>query len=306
MLSDEASLIIGLVAHHLSKRAHTPTMTFGFGRLEVLGGLVNSTFLVAICLTIVVEAIERFLNPPEIEQPILFVVVGLVGLITNLVGLFMFHGHEHSDNIRGVFLHVLGDFIGSIGVIATAALHFSPFSAGKRYADPIFSIVIVVILARASADLFLRTAATVVERCPESVKVEKIVTEILAIDGVIAVHDLHVWEFSKGREIAMVHVVVRPKEKAADVLTKIQNLMISHGIYSVTAQVETEENFPGGIDPRSHCAFASSIGGPDRVFVTDPAFRHAVGCPHWNQDRGQGEEIDAVGWVSKCDRSPSE
>jgi cobalt-zinc-cadmium efflux system protein len=284
MLSDEASLIIGLVAHHLSKRLHSPTMTFGFGRLEVLGGLVNATFLIAICVTITVDAIERFLNPPEIEQPQLFFVVGFIGLITNFIGLIMFHNHSHSDNMRGVFLHVLGDFIGSIGVMVTAALHLMSLSPIRRYVDPLFSLLIVMILVHGSLKLFLRTAFIVVEKCPESVNSDDVLEELLTIDGVIAVHDLHIWELSKDRGLAMVHVVVKSRDCESEVLCKVQNVMIAHEIHSTTIQIETNENFPDGVDPLGHCAFASSIGGIDRAFVSEPVYRHAVGCPHWNAE----------------------
>jgi cation diffusion facilitator family transporter len=282
MLSDEASLIIGLVAHQMSKRPRSETMNFGFGRLEVLGGLVNATFLLAICLTIAVDAIERFTNPPELEQPRLFLIVGVIGLITNLIGLFLFHNHSHSDNIRAVFLHVLGDFIGSIGVIATAVLHFSSLGPTRKYADPVFSLVIVAILVRGSIELFLRTASIVIQKCPEAIHFDEVQAELLAIEGVTAVHDLHIWELSKGRRIADLHLVVKSREGEVSILSRAHNILIGHGVHSVTVQIECIGEFPGEIDAQEHCAFASAIGGGNRVFLTPPAYRHAVGCPHSN------------------------
>jgi zinc transporter 1 len=288
MLSDEASLVIGLVAHQMSKRSHTPTMPFGFGRLEVLGGLVNATFLLAICLTIAVDAIERFTHPPELEQPQLFVIVGVIGLITNLVGLLMFHNHSHSDNIRGVFLHVLGDFIGSIGVIATGVLHFTSLSPMRIYADPVFSLVIVAILVRGSLELFERTATILIQKCPADVNIGEVEMGLRAIEGVFAVHDLHIWELSKDRRIADLHVVVKSREDEVKIVCQVQNLMIAHGVHNVTVQIECQGDFPHGIEAQGHCAFASAIGRGNRVFVTAPAYRHAIGCPHSNS----GEQPD--------------
>jgi zinc transporter 1 len=194
MLSDQASLCIGFAAHRMAKKPPTSTMTFGFARTEVLGGLVNATFLLAVCLMILFDAAERFVDPPEIQQPLLFLVVGVIGMVTNLIGLFLFHDHSHSDNIKGVFLHVLGDFFGSVGVIATALLYYFADWEPKKYADPIFSILIVLMLAKGCSSLFKKTAMTVSERCPDSVDTEKVVSELTKIQGLLAVHELHIWE----------------------------------------------------------------------------------------------------------------
>jgi zinc transporter 1 len=145
-----------------------------------------------------------------------------------------------------------------------------------------FSLLTVIILARGCAGLFVRTASTVVERCPDSVNAEEIAEEIAGIEGVVGVHDLHIWEFSKDRGIAMMHIVVKSRDMEVEILSTVQNLMMVHGVHNVTAQVEAEGDFPDGVDPRSHCAFASAMGALGRVFAAEPAFQHAVGCPHAN------------------------
>jgi zinc transporter 1 len=260
MLSDQASLCIGLIAHRMSKKPPTATMTFGFARTEVLGGLVNATFLLAVCLMILFDAIERFVDPPEIQQPLLFLVVGGIGLLTNVVGLFLFHDHGHSDNIKGVFLHVLGDFFGSVGVIATALLYYFADWEPKKYADPVFSILIVLMLIHGSSELFKKTAMTVAERCPDAINSEEVAAELMKIEGLLAIHELHIWELSKSSLLAILHLVVDSKERNRPVLEHVHNLMIGFGVYSSTVQIEFADDFPEGMDHLGHCFYASSFG----------------------------------------------
>jgi cation diffusion facilitator family transporter len=282
MLSDQAGLCIGLAAHRMSKRPPTPAMTFGYARAEALGGLVNATFLLAVCLMILFDAIERFANPPDIKQPLLFLVVGGIGMATNLIGLVLFQNHGHSDNIRGVFLHVFSDFLGSIAVIATALLYYFADWEPKKYADPLFSVMIVFMLVRGSVSLFKKTAMIAAERCPDSINSEDVIIELLKIDGVKAVHELHIWELSKGALLAMIHLVVTAQGSNRPVLEQVHNLLIGYRIYSSTVQIECADDFPEGVDQLGHCFYASSFGQANRVFVTPPVYRHVVGCPHLN------------------------
>jgi zinc transporter 1 len=282
MLSDEASLFIGYFAHRLSKRPPTSSMTFGWARTEVLGGLVNATFLLAVCLMIAFDAIERFIAPPDIEQPLLFLIVGGIGLVANIIGMFLFHNHSHSDNIRGVFLHVMGDFFGSIGVVATALIYYFTDWSFKKYVDPVFSLLIVAILVKGSVALFKKTSMTVVERCPDSINCDLIKQELLQIPGLLAVHELHIWELSKQHFLSTIHLVVESKDKNRPVLENVHNLMIQYGVYSSTVQIEFADDFPEGIDHMDHCFYASSLGARNRVFLTPPVYRHIIGCPHVN------------------------
>jgi cobalt-zinc-cadmium efflux system protein len=292
MLSDEAGLLIGYFANRLSKRAPTETMTFGWARTEVLGGLVNATFLLAVCLMIAFDALERFVNPPAIERPLLFIIVGTIGLVTNIIGLFMFRDHSHSDNIKGVFLHVMGDFLGSVGVMITAIVYCFTDWPFKRYVDPVFSLIIVALLVKGCVSLFKKTAMTAAERCPDSLNALVIKDNLLSVPGVVALHELHIWELCKNSLLSTIHLVAEPKDVYTAVLQRVHNLMISYGVYSSTIQIEFAEDFPEGIDRLGHCAYASSLGKANRAFLTPPAYRHAVGCPHVNLP-GQEESSDS-------------
>jgi zinc transporter 1 len=282
MLSDEVSLIIGLVAHKTSKKPPTDAMTFGWARAEVLGGLVNATFLLAVCMTIFFDAIERFITPQPIEQPLLFLIVGGLGLVANLVGMVMFCDNGHSDNIRGVFLHVFGDFLGSIGVCISALVYYFVKWPGKVYIDPAFSLIIVGMLVHGSVDLFRKTARTVMERCPDSIKSVEVREQLMTIQGVISVHELHIWELSKFTYIAMIHLVVDKKDRNSTVLAAVHNTLIAYGVYSSTVQIEFQDDFPEGVDNTGSCFYASSYNKQKRAFLTPAVYRHTIGCPHLN------------------------
>lgn len=280
MLSDIASLFIGLFAHRLSKDPPTSSMTFGWARTEVLGGLVNSVFMLAICFTLFLNSIERFVEIEEIKKPLLFLIVGGLGLLVNILGLFIFHDHGHSDNLKGVFIHVLGDFFGSIGVVISACVVYFTDWKYKNYIDPALTLIIVVILVYGSSGLFKKTANVVIERCPEIIDSEDVSAEITKIPSVVTVHELHIWELSKKQYIALVHIVVDSKEHSKDALESVHNLMMSYGIYSTTVQIEFIEDFPDGVNQVESCFYGSAYGGKNRVFTTTPVYKHCVGCPH--------------------------
>lgn len=282
MISDEASLCIGLAAHKLSKRPPDRKMTFGWTRTEVVGGFVNAVFLLAICLMLFCDVIERFIDPPEIEKGLLFLIVGCLGLLINIVGMFVFHNHSHSDNLKGVFLHVMGDFFGSIGVVISACVvNFTNWKY-KMYVDPVISLIIIAILVYGSAGLFKTTGKIIIERVPDGIDTEKIEEQLLMIPHLEAVHELHVWELSRDNVISLVHIVVSSRDNSQVVLEMVHNLMLTFKIYSSTVQIEYSQDFPPQFsDTANSCFYASSVGKDKRVFVSKPIYQHSIGCPHF-------------------------
>jgi zinc transporter 1 len=291
MFSDEMSLIIGLVAHKMSKLKPTNQMTFGYARAEVLGGLCNAVFLLAICLTLFIEAIQRLVTPEDIKEPMAFIVVGGLGLLVNILGLFIFHDHSHSDNLKGIFLHVLGDFFGSIAVVISACVVQWSDWKYKNYLDPCLSLLIVIILVYGSQNLLRKTAATVLENCPAGIDIDEIKADLMKIDGMVAIHELHVWELSKQMYIALIHIVVDSKDKNKRVQEQTHNVMMTYKIFSTTVQIEFVDDFPQGIDHSGACFYASTFGSDKRVFLTPPVYKHSIGCPHINLP-GQEDEHD--------------
>ena len=280
MLSDEASLIIGLVCHKISKKPPTKEMTFGYARAEVLGGLVNSTFLLGICLTLFFEAIERLVDVEPIKEPLAFIIVGGIGLLVNIIGMFIFHDHSHSDNLQGIFLHVMGDFFGSIAVLISACVVKFTEWKYKDYVDPVLSLVIVIILVCSTQNLFRKTSKQILERCPEEVDVDEVKADLMKIDGMVAIHELHVWSLAKGLWIAMAHIVVDSKDKNKRVQEQTHNVLMTYGIFSSTIQIEFVDDFPQGVDHNDSCFYASAFGSDKRVFLTTPVYQHSIGCPH--------------------------
>ena len=282
MLSDEASLIIGLICHKISKRKPSNEMTFGYARAEVLGGLVNATFLLGICLTMFFEGIERLVETEPIKQPKAFLIVGSLGLLVNVLGLFIFHDHSHSDNLQGVFLHVMGDFFGSVAVVVSACVvQFSDWKY-KDYLDPILSLIIVLILVMSTQKLFRKTASQVLEKTPDNISVDNLKEEIMKVDGIMSIHELHIWALAKDLNIALAHIVVDSKDKNKRVHEQVTNVLMSFGIFSSTIQIEFVDDFPHEVDHNDSCFYASSYGLEKRAFLTKPVYQHSIGCPHIN------------------------
>jgi hypothetical protein len=194
----------------------------------------------------------------------------------------MFRDHGHNDNIRGVFLHVFGDFLGSIGVMITAIVYKFTNWKYKMYIDPVFSVIIVAMLVHGCYDLFRNAAQSVIERCPDSVDCAALRQDLLGVEGVQGVHELHVWELGKDGIVAMIHLVVTSKRLNQMVQREVSNKLIVRGIFSSTVQVEFLDEFPAGVDAHDACSLAASVGKGNRVFLTPAAYQHAIGCPHVN------------------------
>lgn len=289
MLSDEASLVIGLIAHEKAKRPPTDKYTFGLARSEVIGGFTNSVFLLAVCLTILFEAIERFIKVEEIVEPLALLIVGGLGLLVNFIGMFIFHNHSHSDNLKGVFLHITGDFLGSVAVCISACVCLWTKWEGRFYLDPACSILIFCILIYGSQNLLRRTGSVLLETCPPGVDVNSMKIDLMKIEGMVAVHELHVWELCKERYLALLHIVVDSKDRNKKVLEQTHNVMIAHKIFSTTVQIEFVDDFPQGTDHIGSCFYATSFGSDKRIFQTPPVYQHSIGCPHVNLLSAAGE-----------------
>lgn len=346
--------------------------TYGWQRAEILGALINSVFLIALCMTIFLEAIQRFVQVPVISNPQLILVVGLAGLLSNIVGLFLFHEHGHSHgghiseehsghthshggvtsediereaeqwanshthststeriiddttsiceavpeavlktigestglldgqqpnysstdtesdhpgpkqfvqceeeareirsyhgrrqsvssithqghfhvkprahvlqkslNMEGVFLHVLGDALGNIGVIITAIFIWKTDFPWKYYMDPVTSLIITGIITSSALPLFRRTSAILLQGVPQSVDADEVRDDIASLPGVIDIHDLHIWILSENLNVATLHVSVSEgPEDFMKLAQRIRTCMRGHGIDSTTIQPE--------------------------------------------------------------------
>ncbi|KAM9339350.1 zinc transporter 1a [Symphorus nematophorus] len=364
MLSDVIALVVALVAVRFAEKTHaTNKNTFGWIRAEVMGALVNAVFLTALCFTIVLEAIERFTEPHEIESPQVVAGVGAAGLLVNLLGLCLFHGHaggghghshggghshgnknkrgktgkkagngssgeetnnlvgnhnspgdarprneisckdstevqmngnthfEEMDhetdsssqlNMRGVFLHVLGDALGSVIVVVNALIFtfvWQPCVAGEMcmnpcinshttdhqhvnhtlvdlvegptmaamtyagpcwvlYLDPTLCIIMVGILLYTTYPLLKESALILLQTVPKQINMHRLNERLLSLDGVLAIHELHIWQLAGSRIIATAHIKCHDPTSYMEVAKRIKGFFHDEGIHATTIQPE--------------------------------------------------------------------
>ncbi|KZT05945.1 zinc/cadmium resistance protein [Laetiporus sulphureus 93-53] len=407
MLNDVMSLAVALYAIKLTNQTHTDSRySYGWHRAEILAALINGVFLLALCFSIFLEAVERFFSTPEISNPRLVVLVGSLGLASNIVGLFLFHehGHDHghgkeshplskpssvrsnsdaervpqakvtqpkkisstsrarsdsessyslyghpaatrasmvqaaqeiasarspspvgirgksrsrrsrsrpgqhaeesdheetlatssageapaadentplltsetasstsdshsehdkhthgkgkhghshgSMNMRALLLHVLGDALGNVGVIATGLVIWRTTWSFKYYFDPIISLVITVIIFSSALPLVRSTSFILLQGVPSTIDIEDVKEAILAVDGVLSLHELHVWQLSESKIVASVHVMASRNHDFMPVAAEIRKALHHQGIHSSTIQPEYHN--PRNSPPEEH------------------------------------------------------
>ncbi|KAH7698874.1 cation efflux family protein, partial [Aphelenchoides avenae] len=283
---------------------------------ELLGALVNGVFLLALCFSILLESIVRIIRPnadQELNKPVPVLVVGVIGLIVNLIGVFMFHGHTREEstdvqeetsveepisessgnapaesknwlrrhpgfamamaegtpdtvdeefseqhvrsrkekakkrdlNMRGVFLHLLSDLLGSVIVVVCAIIAIAVDSSWTRtYLDPALSICVVILICSTTVPLVYETALILLQTTPGDVNVEHIKDELLKIEGVERVHEFHVWRLIGERIIATMHLKYRSVQDYLSSVERIKHLFHANNVHSITLQPEFDEVFP--------------------------------------------------------------
>ena len=240
MLADVAALALALMAAWFGARPANPSKTYGYYRLEILAAFANGVVLVLVSLRILYEAYERWSQPPEISQGGLMVAVALGGLLTNLACAWMLHGaHERDLNVRGAWLHVLGDALGSVGAIAAGAL---VAAYGWYRADPLFSALIALLIIWSSWNLIREATNVLLEGTPAHINLAAVEDVILETTGVEAVHDLHVWTITSGREALSAHVIHAHAVSQPELLRQLRaRLLDRFGVDHLTIQMETAD-----------------------------------------------------------------
>lgn len=239
MLTDTAAISLALTAVWFGSRPATPRKTFGYYRLEILAALVNGVTLVLISLYIFYEAYERWAVPPEVRSgPMMAVAAG--GLIINLICAWLLHSGHHDDlNMRGAWLHVMGDALGSVGAILAGALIFF---FGWRQADPLVSVLIGLLIIWSSWKIIRESTNVLLEGTPAHINLAAVEDAILETDGVEDVHDLHIWTITSGREALSAHVIHAPAVAQPLLLQELRaKLRERFGVDHLTIQMETEE-----------------------------------------------------------------
>lgn len=238
MLTDLGALGLSLFALQVSNRPATHEKTYGYHRAEILAALANGILLVLIGIYIFYEAYHRFRNPPEVKS-IPMLVVAVAGLLANLAtAALLYRSRQESLNLRGAFLHVSTDTLGSIGAIAAGVLIYS---RQWYIADPVVSVMVGALVLYSSWKLVSESVDILLEATPGHLEIPKILEEIGAVNGVVSVHDLHVWSISTRKAAMSCHVVVKAQEDAGRVLKELGRLMREkYGIEHTTIQTEPE------------------------------------------------------------------
>jgi cobalt-zinc-cadmium efflux system protein len=241
LLTDAAALAAALVASLLAARPSTPRRTYGLGRVEVLVAGGNALALVVVVGWVAVEGVRRLAEPAAVPGlPLL--VVGALGLVGNAVSLAVLAGGDRANmNLRGAMLHVLGDALGSVGVIAAAVVLLT---TGWPYADTVASLAIVALILPRAVGLLREVGHVLLEGAPRHIDVAEVRTALRTVPGVSDIHDLHVWAINDRTPSVSAHLVVesgqgRPGCGDGSVLDRAARLLRERfGLAHSTLQVE--------------------------------------------------------------------
>lgn len=248
MLSDTSALLLSLIAIWFASKPPTPERTFGGYRIEILAALLNGITLFVIAGIIIYEAIGRFVEPQEVASGTM-IVIASIGLLANLLSALFLTRHgdvEGNINLKGAYLHILGDALGSIGAIAAGILMLL---FDWYIADPIISVVVALLILKSAWGVVKQSIHILMEGTPHRINPEHVKAELLSIEGVIDVHDLHIWTITSGRDSLSCHIVVNEETNCQKVLQQAINHLKDHfHIEHATIQTEIPSINHGELD----------------------------------------------------------
>ncbi|XP_065836732.1 proton-coupled zinc antiporter SLC30A5-like [Oscarella lobularis] len=264
MLFDCTALVVGLYAAVIARWKSTRTFSYGYGRVEVLSGFANGLFLVVIAFAVFSEGLSRLIDPPLVSTDRLLF-VSVAGFVVNLIGIAAFshahshassgHGHSHAHkhggstcdghghgknaNMQGVFLHILADTLGSVGVIVSSVC-IEQF--GWYIADPICSVFISVLIFLSVVPLLKNALVTLLQGTPPEVRgpLQDLLAKIRGVPGVIGIRDVHVWRHSSSLQAGTIHVQVEDEVNEQRIMNQITALLKECGIGNTAVQIEKE------------------------------------------------------------------
>ena len=235
MLTDVGALGLSLFVAWFSRQAASPQKTYGYLRWEILAALLNGAALLVISVWICVEAVLRFREPEPIATGVMLV-VAVAGLLVNVAAAWVLHGsHHHNMNVRGAYLHVLGDLLASVATIVAAVVIRT---TGWVEADPVASILSTILIVRGAWRLVSEAVNVLLEATPAHISVTDVRARLAAIAHVESIHDLHVWTVTSGMIAMSAHAIVREAEHHQAVLESVHDAMRDIGIGHVTMQLE--------------------------------------------------------------------
>ncbi|WP_405774474.1 cation diffusion facilitator family transporter [Streptomyces sp. NBC_01538] len=251
MATDALGLGMALLAIHFANRPPSGNRTFGFARAEILAALANCLLLLGVGGYVLYEAIQRFVTPVQTDGGTT-VVFGLIGLVANMISLTMLmRGQKESLNVRGAFLEVAADALGSLAVLISAVVIMA---TGWQRADPLASVVIGLMIVPRTWKLLGETLDVLLEAAPRGVDMAEVRAHIVALPGVEDVHDLHAWTITSGMPVLSAHVVV-----GSDVLSGIGHEKMLHELQGCLGDHFDVEHCTFQLEPGGHAEHEAKL-----------------------------------------------
>ena len=239
--TDALALGLAWFAFYVQAKPPSETKTFGYHRAGVLSAFVNALALVVLALWIFYESYERFLNPRVVDEDIMLIVAA-AGLVVNVAIMWALHAESRDDiNIRGAFMHMLGDALGSVGIIAGSIVIAL---TGSLWIDPLLSVLIGVLILWSGWDIIRESIHILLEGLPRGMKFDEVCGGLRSIDGVIDVHDMHIWSLSSNSHALSCHAVIEdiPPSASDAILHRMNHLLADRfAIHHTTIQFEHVE-----------------------------------------------------------------
>lgn len=238
MMTDAAGLMIAYFANVIARRPANINLTFGYGKAEVLGALINCMFTTVLTIWLLFEVIQRFLNPVTVEGGALFIVASL-GFIVNGAIVYMLSKNSHSLNTRAAMIHAIGDLLGAlVAIVAGVIIYFT----GWSIVDPILSLVVILLLIYSNIKLIKKSSIILMAGVPEHLSYEDVGQNLKEIHGIMDVHDLHIWSISANQTSLAAHVVACRLDAWPEILVNCQKMLLEkYAIAHVTLQAEFDD-----------------------------------------------------------------
>jgi len=238
MLTDSLALGLAALAAILARRGPSSRHSYGWGRTEILAALLNALVMIALIVAISAEAIRRFVDPQPVAGGTVMA-VAFVGLLVNLVAAWLLSGDRSNLNVRAALLHVLGDLLGSIAALVSGAVILL---TGWTAIDPLLSLSIVLLILVTAVSVLHEALHALMEGVPRNLDLERIGLAMAATEGVVSVHDLHIWALSASRAALSAHVVLSHMGEWPAVLSRLRDtLERDYGIDHITLQPEPRD-----------------------------------------------------------------
>jgi cobalt-zinc-cadmium efflux system protein len=238
MLTDAASIALALAAARLAARPAAGAFTFGFGRAEIVSAQINGAALFLLAGAIAIEGVRRLGSPPDVEGGVV-VAVGVVGALVN-VGAFLAlsRSERRSLNVEGARAHVLADLYGSVAAVVAGAVIAS---GGPTTVDALAALTVAALMLRSGWSLLRSSTRVLLEAAPHGIDPQEVGQTLASQEGIVEIHDLHVWEVTSGFSAVAAHVVVAPDDDCHLRRRELQNILHERfGIHHTTLQVDHE------------------------------------------------------------------